>query len=256
MFKKIKVNYILLIIIVLMFSVMGSIGFVKDSNYGELSSLAQDKTDKAMDWHGYTEMYEHIFYPLKNSPIKICEIGVDKGGSLILWRDYFPKSVVWGIDIVDTSKLNSERIKTFVADQANREQLESFVDESGGNFDIIIDDGGHTMEQQQISFGYLFKNLKPDGYYIIEDVHTSIPFYRPGFGVEEDKKNTTLLMVNRFIRYAQIISKYLTPEEKEYLNNSIEYCNLFFRNNPQHSIACVFKKRKKMNTSANRMQGK
>ena len=65
MFNKLKVKYILLIIIVLMFSIIGSIGFVKDSNYGELSLLALDKTDKAMDWHGYTEMYEHIFYPLK-----------------------------------------------------------------------------------------------------------------------------------------------------------------------------------------------
>lgn len=245
MLKKIRFNYIFLIIIVLMSLFIASTGFLKQSKYGELSSLALDKTDKAMNWHGYTEIYEHIFYPMKKSPIRICEIGVDKGGSLILWRDYFPKSTVWGIDIVDTSKLDSKRIKTFVADQANRKQLQSFIDKSGGNFDIIIDDGGHTMEQQQISFGYLFKHLKPHGYYIIEDVHTSIPFYRPGFGVEEDQKNTTLLMVNRFIRYAQIKSKYLTPEEKEYLNNSIEYCNLFFRNNPKHSIASVFKKRSK-----------
>ena len=239
MLNKIKFSFIVLI-----FAIMASTGFFKDSKkYGELSLLALDKTDKAMDWHGYTEIYEHIFYPIKNSPIRICEIGVDQGGSLILWRDYFPKATVWGIDIVDTSELDSKRIKTFVADQADRRQLKSFIDKSEGNFDIILDDGGHTMEQQQTSFGYLFKHLKPDGYYIIEDIHTSIPFYRPGFGVEKDKKNTTLLMFNRFIKYARILSKYLTDEEKAYLNNNIEYCNLFFRNNPQHSIACVIKKK-------------
>ena len=67
--------------------------------FGELSSLALGKTDKAMDWHGFTELYEHIFYPLKNSPIRIFEIGIKKGGSLILWRDYFPNATVFGIDI-------------------------------------------------------------------------------------------------------------------------------------------------------------
>ena len=71
-----------------------STGFFKQSKYGELSSLAQDKTAKAMNWHGYPEIYEHIFYPMKNSPIRIYEIGVDKGGSLILWMDYFSKSKV------------------------------------------------------------------------------------------------------------------------------------------------------------------
>lgn len=243
MFKKLKFKYTYIVITALVFSVIVSPALLKANEYDTLSSLALGKTDKAMNWHGYTEIYEHIFYPLKNYPVKICEIGVDKGDSLLLWRDYFPKATIYGIDIVDTSMLNSKRIKTFVADQANRKQLKSFLDEYGGNFDIILDDGGHTMEQQQISFGYLFNYLKPGGYYIIEDVHTSIPFYRPGFGVEEDQKNTTLLMVHRFIRYAQIISKYLTAEEKAYLNTSIEYCNLFFRNNPQHSIACIFKKR-------------
>jgi hypothetical protein len=243
MFKKLKFKYSCTLIAILVFSVIVNAELSKAKKHGELSLLALGKTDKAMNWHGYTEIYEHIFNPLKNSPIKICEIGIEEGGSLILWRDYFPKATIYGIDILDKSILNSKRVKTFVADQANREQLKSFIDKNGDNFDIILDDGGHTMEQQQISFGYLFNYLKPGGYYIIEDVHTSIPFYRPGFGVEEDKKNTTLLMINRFIRYARIISKYLTPEEKAYLNDSIEYCNLFFRNNPRHSIACIFKKK-------------
>jgi len=217
-----------------------------DSSYefGTLSQLAGEKTDKGIHFHYFTEIYEHIFFPLKDTPIKIFEIGIWMGGSLNLWQDYFPYATIYGIDIVDKSELNTEKIKTFVADQANREQLQSFVDKYGSDFDIILDDGGHTMEQQQISLGYLFKHVKGGGYYIIEDVHTSLPEYypHPHYGVEENKNNSTLRMINNFIKNARIESKYLTLEEENYLNTNIEYCNLFFRNNDHHSITCIMKK--------------
>jgi len=211
--------------------------------FGELSSLAKGKTDKAMDAHGFTEIYEHIFHPLKNKSIKILEIGIGKGGSLALWQEYFPDANIYGIDINDRSHLNSARIHTFVADQADRDQLKSFISKYGGGFDIIIDDGGHKMEQQQISLGCLFTYVKQGGYYIIEDVHTSFPDLYVDFGVEEDEKNTTFQMLKNFIRNATIDSQYLTPDENDYLTKHIEYCNLSFRNNRHQSTVCIFKKR-------------
>ncbi len=231
------------VIFLLLLCFTGCKNSTKANEFGELSSLALGKTDKAMDGHGFTELYEHIFHPLKDSPIKIFEIGILDGGSLILWRDYFPNARIYGIDVVDKSNLDSERIKTFVANQANRDQLDAFIDKHGGDFDIILDDGGHKMEQQQKSLGHLFKYVKPGGYYIIEDVHTSLPQYYSGYGVEEDETNSTLEMINLFIKKKLIKSKYLTPIEEDYLRNNIEYCNLFFRNDELHSIACVFKKR-------------
>jgi len=211
--------------------------------FGELSSLAEGKTDKAMDAHGFTEIYEHIFYPLKNKPVKILEIGIGKGGSLALWQEYFPNANIYGIDINNRSHLDSERIHTFVADQADRNQLKSFITKYGGGFDIIIDDSGHKMEQQQISFGYIFRYVKPGGYYIIEDVHTSFPDLYVDFGVEEDEKNTTFQLLKNFMRNATIESQYLTPDENDYLTKHIEYCQLTFRNNRHHSTVCIFKKR-------------
>jgi hypothetical protein len=196
-----------------------------------------------MDGHGFTELYEQIFFPMKDSPIRIFEIGILDGGSLILWRDYFPNAEIYGIDVVDKTNLNSERIKAFVANQASRDQLDAFIEKYGGDFDIILDDGGHKMDQQQISFGHLFKYVIPGGYYIIEDVHTSLPQFYSGYGVEEGEANSTLEMINLFIRTKRIKSKYLTQIEEDYLRNNIEYCNLFFRNDALHSIACVFKKR-------------
>lgn len=212
--------------------------------FGELTRLADKyQTDKGSNLHSYTEVYEYYFYPIKNKATKIFEIGVLKGASMKMLRDYFPNAVIYGIDIIDTSELYSPTIRTFIADQSNRKQLETVMYASGGGFDIIIDDGGHMMDLQQISFGALFKYLKPGGYYIIEDVHTSIyEFYGSEYGAEENGKNTTLFMIDNFIRNGKIKSKYMTREEEDYLTANIKYCSLLSRHRGR-TINCIFKKK-------------
>ena len=224
-----------------------TLGFVccepQEKSFGDLTRLAGTKTDKGKKIHHFTEAYELFFSPLRSSASKIFEIGIAGGGSLEMWRDYFPKATIYGIDIEPKTQLDSNRIKTFVADQADRTQLQSFIDKFSGSFDIIIDDGGHTMDQQQISVGFLFKYLKPGGYYVIEDVHTSLPQFWSGFGVEPDGRNSTLTMINNFVSTGRLESRYLSPAEAKYLARSIEFCNLFSRNNPFHSMTCILKKR-------------
>lgn len=214
-------------------------------NFGELEALAHKYgSDKGNSSHHYTETYEYFFCPIKYSAKKIFEIGIEQGASLKMWRDYFPNAVIYGIDILDTSKLNSDTIKTFVADQGNRKNLQNFINTFGGEFDIILDDGGHMMELQQVSFGYLFKYVKPGGYYIIEDVHTSVySIYHEDYGATANGENTTLTMIDNFVRTGTIKSKYMNPGEEKYLIANIEYCNLFSRD-MGHSITCIFKKKK------------
>ena len=228
----------------ILFVMVNSVCAGSKYEFGELTDLADKyKTDKGSRGHHYTEVYEYFFYPLKDKARKICEIGVASGASLKMFRRYFPKAVVYGIDIEDTSHLNCKTVKTFIADQANRKQLKDFINTYEGNFDIILDDGGHSMEQQQVSFGYLFKYLKARGYYIIEDVHTSLTsFYGASYGAAKDEENTTLTMINNFIRDGKIKSEYMTEEEINYLNNNIEYCNLLSKK-AGSSITCIFKKK-------------
>jgi len=213
----------------------------------DLTRLAAGtKTDKGLSGHYYTELYDIFFLPLKNKAAKILEIGIASGDSLKMWRDYFPKATIYGIDIVPKTELDSDRIKTFVADQANRSQLESFVGKSGGYFDIIIDDGGHHMNHQQISLGFLFKYLKPGGYYIIEDLHMSLPRFWQGYGVRPDESNSTLNMIFKFIREMRLESFHMPRPEERYLTQNIEFCNLFMRNRlyvQSPSIMCILKKR-------------
>lgn len=211
---------------------------------GELTNLAEKHGTDKLSAHFYTEVYEYFFYPIKDEARKICEIGIGNGASLRMFRDYFPNAVIYGIDINDAPGLNSDRLKTFVADQANRAQLKSFIDIYGGDFDIILDDGGHTMKQQQVSLGYLFKYVKPGGYYIIEEVHTSLYSHLGSrYGAQEDEGNTTLVMINNFIRTGRVQSKYMAVGEKDYLTTkNIRYCNLLSTDDG-NSITCILKKK-------------
>jgi hypothetical protein len=131
-----------------------------------------------------------------------------------------------------------------VADQSKREQLQKAIDVSGGDIDVLLDDGGHTMQQQQVSLGFLFKFVKPGGYYILEDVHTSIPALWSGYGVEADGSNTTLRMLYEYMQAATPTwkSKYMLPEEMKYLDENVEYVNLLHRH-ADRSLTAIIKKR-------------
>jgi hypothetical protein len=211
---------------------------------GELAKLAT-KTDKGPHGHNYVEVYERFIVQWRYEPIKIFEIGIEKGGSLLMWQGYFPNATIFGLDIDDLSQYANERVKTLVGDQAKRPQLRNAINLAGGDIDILVDDGGHTMEQQQVSLGFLFKFVKAGGYYILEDIHTSIPALWQGYGVEPDGSNSTLRMIQEYMQSVPptFKSKYMLPEERKYLDENVEFANLLYRSSTR-SIVCIFKKRK------------
>jgi hypothetical protein len=211
---------------------------------GELSRLADEfGTDKGPAGHGFTQFYEGFFAPLRDRPIKFFEIGVDQGYSLRLWEKYFSRAEIFGADILDKSGFDRPRVKTFIADQADRGALAEAVRKYGPSFDVILDDGGHTMYQQQISFGFLFRCVEPGGLYIIEDVHTSLGDRYPDYGAEKDGRNSTLTMLENFIRTGTISSRYMRQSEMAYLGRAIESCALTCRSDGSRSMACIVRKR-------------
>ena len=209
---------------------------------GQLAAAARE-TDKGPSQHNYTELYERLFLEWKNEPITIFEIGIANGGSLKMWQEYFPQSQVFAVDIEPKTQFENARVRTFVGDQAQRDQLKPAI-EAAGQPHIVIDDGGHTMEQQQVSLGYLFRYVRPGGYYVIEDVHTSLPELWKGYGVERSGANTTLRMLENFVRGSQpsIRSRYMRPDEMTYLDQHID--SVTIRHRPQsRSIMAVIRKR-------------
>jgi hypothetical protein len=131
-------------------------------------------TDKAAHPH-YLRWYEEYFTPLLDKNIKLLELGVYKGGSLLLWRDYFDKGLIVGLDMnsVDVPD-GSGRIRLYQGQQQDTSLLDQIASENAPEgFDIIIDDCSHIGELTRISFWHLFDNhLKPGGLYVIEDWST------------------------------------------------------------------------------------
>jgi Methyltransferase domain len=128
----------------------------------------------AHKWVHYLDIYERHFAPFRNTPVRMLEIGVFKGGSLQIWREYFgSNAIIFGIDIdprcVDyVDQPNQVRIGS----QADQSFLKSVISEMG-NPDIILDDGSHIGRHQRASFNALFPTLKYGGLYVIEDLHTA-----------------------------------------------------------------------------------
>jgi hypothetical protein len=136
------------------------------------------KTDKSSAWHNYTPVYDKQFAHLQHKPIKFLEIGFCKGASAHMWDQYFTAATKLHFLDIDPTAYNyvqglSARCELDMVDQSNINALNQFIAKVGGEFDIIIDDGGHTMHQQITSFRVLFPQLKSKGIYVIEDLHTS-----------------------------------------------------------------------------------
>ncbi|MCV7352026.1 hypothetical protein [Mycobacterium parmense] len=136
-----------------------------------------DKGTSMGEAHGYTPVYERWLEPMRNDTLRLLEIGVCDprmpGASLKGWYEYFPKATIFGYDIKDAHRFDNDRITTFVGDQSDRADLARLVENFGGEFDIIIDDGSHNAMHQQVSLAFLFPYLKPGGQYIIEDLHVA-----------------------------------------------------------------------------------
>lgn len=133
-------------------------------------TLSQYDSDKIAS--RYLERYDPIIEPFIENNIILLELGVHKGGSLLLWRDYFPLGTIVGIDInLPKGFQPTERIHVFEGSQADCQFLSHVANETAPDgFDIIIDDASHIGELTKIAFWHLFDNhLKPGGLYVIED---------------------------------------------------------------------------------------
>ncbi len=138
-------------------------------------------------WNHYFEIYHHHFHHFVGKECVIVEIGVSMGGSLQMWKNYFgPKARIYGVDINPFCKqFEEDQIEIIIGSQSDRAFLKALKDKIP-KIDILIDDGGHTMEQQITTFEELFGHIADDGIYLCEDILTSyLPNYNGGLGKED-----------------------------------------------------------------------
>ena len=176
-------------------------------------------TDKAIS--GYSKSYEYLFNDIKNEVTSLLEIGIGsldanidsnfrqiieskyegqsfdhyrQGGSLRVWRDYFPKAQISGIDIAEDCRFTEDRITTYICDSTDKSACDRQLNTD--MFDIIIDDGSHRAEAQLKTFKNFFSRTRFGGLYIIEDL---------GGGWDENK--------NMFFEYGEEIKNIIKDHE-------------------------------------------
>jgi fibrillarin-like rRNA methylase len=120
--------------------------------------------------HSYGHVYDIVFNNYKDTCNNLLEIGFDSGASLQAYSDYFTNTMIYGIDIKDTSMpfiKSNPRITTFIGDATKPETINTF----NKTFDIIIEDASHLPEHQLQHFIDYSPFLNKGGVYIIEDIN-------------------------------------------------------------------------------------
>ena len=191
-------------------------------------------TDKGPRKHGYTSVYHDCFQKLRKKPLNLLEIGIGNGPSIQMWLEYFPNALVVGMDnflaVRDKAgvmeKLDSPRCKIVVGDQSLRKDLSAAVACTySESFDIIIDDGSHISEHQQISLGFLFPFLAPGGLYFVEELQART-------------SRETKVLFSSLVGGAKVASEVLAAREIAYLNEHLHSCTFHCRKK-----LCVLEKR-------------
>lgn len=155
-----------------------------------LGELAQRHGSCKWGAHWQPRHYERYLAPLRDRPVTILEIGVGGhhvapgGESLRMWRDFFPRAMIYGLDLYDKHDVEEQRIRVFQGDQSDERFLADVVARTGP-IDLVIDDGSHVNEHVITAFRFLFPHLTDGGLYFIEDLQSS---YWPAFGGELDDR--------------------------------------------------------------------
>ena len=194
------------------------------------SFYAQHRNTRVMHkWDNYFAVFERFLAPIRRTNPLVLEIGIQLGGSSEMWRDYFGHATrIFAIDVDPGAKRHEDIVtKVFIGDMQDRGFLRSVLQEIGQP-DVIIDDGGHTANQQITAFEELYPAVSENGIYIVEDTHTSL--WR---GQYMDRQDQQSFLQFSFARCAQLMEwtgkpenfRVLGTDQNESLPNSVsEFC--------------------------------
>lgn len=123
---------------------------------------------------GYVDLfYNDLFAKKQLSTTSVLEIGVDQGQSILLWRDYFQNAQIYALDINPKPQslvIDSDRITYCQIDAYRHESVADLRQFGKGEFDIIIDDGPHTLESMIFFLKNYVDLLAPGGILVLEDI--------------------------------------------------------------------------------------
>ena len=179
--------------------------------------------DKVMA-HSYHHAYAKYLEPIRMNKLNFLEIGlgcgmadprnptVGAGLSMKLWTQFLPNTKQW---MFEFNRVCAEQLARpvlgdhlIVGDQSSIADLTGAINKIGV-FDIVIDDGGHSMDQQLISLQVLFPAVRPGGYYFVEDLETS---FLPQYGGSDTAHNRGVFASPTTVQYLSNLVKGLTDK--------------------------------------------
>jgi Methyltransferase domain len=139
-----------------------------------LELIDNTRTDKNT-LHSYINVYDELFKNKKETSKNILEIGNDRGGSIKLWSQYFKNAEIHAVDIIKYDDIwdelkNKDNIFLHTNDAYDVRFFANTFLNTNKKFDIIIDDGPHTIESMILFLNMYIHLLEDDGILIIEDV--------------------------------------------------------------------------------------
>ena len=129
--------------------------------------------------HPYTLFYDGLFKNKKDEPLKIAELGILDGASLLMWKEYFTNANIYGFEYNDhlinnfKHNFNNDRITLTNIDVTNKHSIIKAFGEVNLLYDIIVEDTTHQFEDQIRVIENTYQYLKPGGILIIEDIFKS-----------------------------------------------------------------------------------
>src|SRR5690606_8990154 len=139
----------------------------------QLINESKYSTDK-FTGHGYLDTYDRLFEPITDSVKNVLEVGIQKGESVLLWRDLFPNAYIYGADIkLSALTINADKEDRVSVSEGNA-YTTKFMDQYNDiKFDVIIDDGSHLIEDMVWFVKHYWKLLAPNGIMVVEDIAAS-----------------------------------------------------------------------------------
>ena len=183
------------------------------------------KDDTVIDAHNYSLFYEKYLQKFKNKDLNFLEIGSHEGKGLASFYYYFPFAKFIGANINPFQmRYYSRRIEEIFIDVSSKRILKNFVSHYDDKFfDIIIDDASHNLKDIIQALPILFKKVKNNGFYIIEDINQfdAFPNLNPN-----NEKLTPLKMLEKLKKNEDFESPHIDSNDIDYLKTYIK--NIYF----------------------------
>jgi hypothetical protein len=226
---------------------------------------ARHGTDKSF-YGTVLPYYEKELSKYRDQEINVLEIGVFFGASLRMWREFFPKAQVYGLDhftghqgngsvfpgarefwdkvhaTPDKKEPGLDRIHLIECDQSDRKSLlrvKNQFERAGIKFQFILDDASHLMKDQQQSLGVLWPLISSGGTFFMEDWGSSLDYRY--CDVKKNYSNTTLTMMQTFNKTKVVKSEYMEKEEEALLTSTVEH-PIFLFDQSSSTTAAIVKK--------------